>query len=221
MPFKKRWNAARKIQRKWRRRRKRYPRAAGVRTGSLTIRQKEFTSIVLPAGPCPNGIYEKINFTIQGMPNLVEFQKLFDQYRINAISYTLLPCTQDPAYPSNQSLTFASSIDLDGNTAPIGSIPEMLQRANCRTTPFSAQGGLTPYKKIFLKPRWSNLLVANQNPQTDATGLGNRKQWLSLEFPNVTHHGLDLMWFNADNQLNNEIKINVIITYYMQFRKVK
>ncbi len=223
-----RWNKknafARKIQRFWRNRRKykRYKRPARVRTGSLTIRQKVADQITLPAGPAPNGFYRNVTFNIAGLPNIAEFQRLFDQYRINAVSYTIMPVTQDPAFPSNQSLTFASSIDLDGNNAPIASVPEMLQRANCKTSPFSSQGGMIPYKKIYLKPRWNDIIVKSKLPAlTDAVALGNRKTWLDINYPDIQHYGLDLMWWNQDLQLNNEIVMDVIVTYYLQFRKVK
>ena len=97
----------------------------------------------------------------------------------------------------------------------------MLSRANVKTSPWSSAGGMTPYKKLYLKPRWANTLVEDDAAGTTATGLGYRKQWLDMRFPGIDHHGLDLMWFNAANQINAPQRINVIITYYIQFRKVR
>ena len=97
----------------------------------------------------------------------------------------------------------------------------MLSRANVKTSPWSSAGGMTPFKKIYLKPRWANLLVEDAAAGTTANGLGNRKQWLDMNAPGVEHHGLDLMWFNASNQINALQRVNVIITYYIQFRKVR
>ncbi len=79
---------ASKIQRAWRNRRKykRYRRPASVRTGSLTIRQKEFSTITLGdptqpfPQPIPTGLYTNVTFSIANIPNLPEYLRLFDQY---------------------------------------------------------------------------------------------------------------------------------------------
>ncbi len=222
---------ASKIQRAWRNRRKyngykRYRRPASVRTGSLTIRQKEFSTITLgdPAQPfpqpIPTGLYTNVTFSIANIPNLPEYLRLFDQYRINAVSFTLLPTTNTDDNV-NQGFTFASSIDLDGGGLVPQTIANMLSRGNTKTSPWSSAGGMTPFRKIYLKPRWANLLVDDPSGNTTATGLGYRKQWLDINNPDVTHHGLDLMWFNSSNQINAVQEVNVITTYYLQFRKVR
>lgn len=222
--------AARKIQRNFRkwRRRKRYSRPTTVRTGSLTIRQKEFGTIVLgdPTLPfpqnIPTGIYHQQKFSIENIGNLAEVTRLFDQYRINAVSYTLLPTANTDAATQN-GFTFSSSIDLDGGGLVPQTIPNMLARANAKTSPWTATGGMTPYRKIYLKPRWANLLVNDVSGgvvQT-ARGLGNRKQWIDIAYPEVEHHGLDLLWFNSLNRINAPQYVDVITTYYLQFRKVR
>lgn len=221
---------AKKIQRAWRKRRRyrRYRKPASARTGSLTVRQKEFSTITLgdPTQPfpqaIPTGMYHKITFDIENIPNIMEYQRLFDQYRICAVSFTLTPTTNtdDATQPG---FTFASSIDLDGGGLIPQTIPQMLARANVKTSPFASNGGMTPYKKIYLKPRWANLLVNDVSGGTVATarGFGSRKMWLDMAYPGIEHHGLDLMWFNSLNRINAPMYVDVITTYYLQFRKVR
>ena len=216
-------------KRRYRRRRMRAVKRAAYRafkkrlpqtsTGYLSVKQKEITTLTIPAGPMPTGFIQQIQFALTNMANITEYRRLFDQYRICAVKYTLLP-TANTNDQTNQGMTFCSSIDLDGGVAP-ATFPLLLERSNSKTSPWSTAGGMTPYKKIYLMPRWANQLVADPSTGATATGLGNRKQWLDLANPDVVHHGLNLGWFNGVGTLNQPQTVNVVITYYVQFRKIR
>lgn len=188
-------------------------------TGYLSVKQKEITTLTIPGGPNPTGIVQSIDFKLTNMANIAEYRRLFDQYRLMAVKYTLLPTTNTNDQV-NQGMTFCYSIDLDGGVAP-ATFPLLLERANCKTSPWSCAGGMTPYKKIYLKPRWANQLVADPTTGATATGLGNRSQWLDLANPDIVHHGLNLGWFSGAATLNQSQIVNVVITYYVQFRKIR
>lgn len=201
------------------RRKMRIKRLPNTSTGYFSVKQKEITTLTIPNGPMPTGFVQQIDFSLTNMANIAEYRRLFDQYRLCAVKYTLLPTTNTNDQ-TNQGMTFCSSIDLDGGVAPT-TFPLLLERANSKTSPWSTAGGMTPYKKIYLKPRWANQLVADPTTGATATGLGNRKQWLDLANPDVVHHGLHLGWFNGAATLNAPQIVNVVISYYVQFRKVR
>lgn len=195
---------------------KRLPNTA---TGYLAVRQKEITTLTIPAGPLPTGFVTKVTFNLTNMANIAEYRRLFDQYRICAVKYTLLPTTNTND-TVNQGMTFCSSIDLDSGVAP-ATFPLLLERANAKTSPWSTAGGMTPYKSIYLMPRFQNQIVNDSSTGTTATAIGNRKQWIDLADYQVDHHGLDLGWFSGAAVLNATQIVNVVITYYVQFRKIK
>lgn len=226
---------ARKIQSRYRGYRQRrgklphrYLRAgSSVRTGFLEVQQKQLdTSFQIPAGPNPTGIIKKYEFKAEDVTQWNTFSLLFDQYRINGIKLTFLPTTNsDPT--QTQSGTFAWSIDLDGD-ATIATFPQLLQCSNTHTSPWSGTGGLTPYKKIYLQPRAHDAIITDLDPVTGQpasfnSGLANRKQWLDISDRGKTvHYGLNVGWyFGSSGDMNTGQELQVIITYYLQFRKVR
>ena len=206
--------------------RKRYKKnKTSIRTGHLSVQQKVFDqSLSIQAGNYPNGVIYSMDFKAADCPQFPTLSTLFDQYRINAVKVTMLPTTNQPAV-SNPAATFASSIDLDGGTAP-ATFDELLQCSNARTSPWSAAGGLTPYKSVYCKPRFGNAVITEVNAQGQPAqftiGLGNRKQWLDIsDRGNTVHHGINFGWYFGQATVSNEQSINMIITYYLQFRKVR
>ncbi len=223
--------AVTKIQRAWRYRARRGGRkylkaGTSVRTGFLSVQQKVLdTSFTIPGGPNPTGIIKKYSFKAADITQWSTMSQLFDQYRINGIKLTFLPTTfTGPT--QNQSGTFASSIDLDGDNV-ISTFPQLLQCANTRTSAWSGTGGLTPYKKIFLRPRAHDAMIteldATGQPASFSNALASRKQWIDISDRGLTtHYGLNVGWyFGASGLLNEPQELQVVITYYIQFRKVR
>jgi len=221
---------ARRIQRAWRRRRKPRPyvrAGTSVRTGFLNVQQKELdTSFALEAGPHPTGIIKKYSFQAANLAQWTTFASLFDQYRINGIKMTFLPTTAaSNATTINPGATFASSIDLDGDNI-ITTFPQLLECSNTKTSAWTSQGGLTPYKTVFLRPRAHDAMIteldATGQPASFSAGLASRKQWLDVSDRGLTtHYGLNVGWYFGNAVVNADQELNVIITYYMQFRKVR
>ncbi len=220
--------AAAFIQRKWRgyraRRGKRRARTS-VKTGFLKVIQKTLSqSITLPAGPAPTGIVQKLKWEIADIPQFATYSALFDQYKLTGVKTTILPTTNTND-TANVGGSFIWSIDLDGDTT-ITTFDDILQCSNSHTSPWSSTGGMTPYKKIFVRPRTRDALVRDIDPATNvpviSTALGDPKQWIDLGDRGMTEHfGLNIGWFFGNAQLNNPQELNVITTYYIQFRKVR
>lgn len=223
---KRRRRAAGRIQRAWRRR-KYAKRGTSVRTGFLNVQQKYLdTSFKLAAGPHPTGIIKKYDFYAAQLAQWSTFASLFDQYRINGVKLTFLPTTAVPdGSVLNPGGTFATSIDLDGDNI-ITTFPQLLECANTKTTAWSSAGGLTPYKKVFLRPRAHDALItsldATGQPATFSNALASRKQWIDVSDRGLTqHYGLNVGWYFGLGALAADQELNVIITYYIQFRKVR
>lgn len=221
-----RQGAARRIQAMFRRRRyrRRMRPAASVKTGYISTRQKSVSNQVIPAGAYPNGFLREYTFTADQIPQFVAFSSLFDQYRIKAVSMTFLPTTNTDQ-TVNQGATFASSIDLDGDLS-ITTFNQLLQCSNTKTSAWSTAGGLTPYKKIYLRPRASNALITSLDaagqPNTFTPALANPKQWLDIaDRGRTVHYGVNIGWNFGTNNLNQAVDVQIITTYYIQFRKVR
>lgn len=228
-------SSAMRIQRAYRRHRARDHRKLGkylragtsVRTGFLSVQQKVLdTSFQIPGGLNPTGIIKKYEFKAEDITQWSTMSQLFDQYRINGVKLTFLPTTYS-APTQNQSGTFASSIDLDGDNT-ISTFPQLLQCSNTKTSPWSGTGGLTPYKSVFLRPRCHDAIITDLDATTGQpsgfnAGLANRKQWLDISDRGKTvHYGLNVGWyFGASGDLNEPQELQVVITYYVQFRKVR
>lgn len=193
-----------------------------VKTGFLKVIQKTLTQVQLPAGPHPLGIVDKYKFEIADIPQFSTYSALFDQYRLTGVKMTFLPTTNTNDM-SNVGGTFISSIDLDGDTT-ITTFDDILQCSNSKTSPWSTAGGMTPYKKLFVKPRTRDALVRDicNNVPVLSTALGDRNQWIDLGDRGTTeHYGFNVGWYFGNAQLNNNQELNVITTYYISFRKVR
>ncbi len=218
---------ARRIQRAYRRykyKKTNMRRArTGVKTGHLAVEQKVLSqAITLAAGPHPTGIVEKIKFEISDIPQFSTYSALFDQYRLTGVKVTLLPTTNTNDQ-NNVGGTFIWSIDLDGDTT-ITTFDDILQCSNSHTSPWSSAGGMTPYKKMFVRPRTRDALVRDicNNVPVLSTALGDSHQWIDLGDRGMTEHfGLNLGWFFGNAQLNENQELNMITTYYIKFRKVR
>ena len=228
IPHRRRWMphaSAARIQRAWRRRR-RYAHnrpKTGVKTGFLKVIQKVLSQeITLPNTPEPNGIVRKLKFEIADIPQFTTYSQLFDQYRLTGVKVTLLPTTNtnDSGNPGG---TFIWSVDLDGDTQ-ISTFDDILQCSNSHTSPWSTTGGMTPYKKMFVRPRTRDALVRDicNNVPVLSTALGYAKQWIDLGDRGRTEHfGLNIGWYIGNTQLGSPQEINMVTTYYIQFRKVR
>ncbi|AXH75401.1 MAG: capsid protein [Cressdnaviricota sp.] len=220
----------RKVVRRGRRKmyKRKYKTKTTQKTGFLSIRQKEFLSYTIPAGPLPNGFVRQLSFNIQSLPNFAALNRLFDQYRIFAVAGSLTPHTNtDDTINPGQS--YIQSIDLDGG--PVANYDTILQCANAKQSPWCTAGGMVPMKKFFLRPRFLNTIVVDPGdpaavppvPPTYSQTLGNRKAWIDLADNGLTeHYGMNFGWRTASPVgLNVEQTVNVALTFYLQFRKVR
>jgi len=194
------------------------------KVGYLSIAQKQpsvGTSIgpgAFPAG----GIVKNTSFTIDTLPNLPSFTKLFDQYRISKIKMVFTSVTS-PHTSGNQSYNLAVVTDVDGGT--IAQYNDLLQYPGCKT--YSVDEQKTRVTK-WITPKIVNLISGG--PDTAGTGqvLANQlgsNRWVDFaKYPDaaghIPHYGIK--WgFMGTGPLNNASFWDIDITYYLQFRQVR
>lgn len=198
---------------------------ASKRTGYLSIVQQDLSqSFTLPAlpGGYPTGFIRQFKFNISQVVNLPELTRLFDQYRIRAVSLRMMPQTNtdDTVFPS---LTYAASVDLDGGN--IANWADILACSNAKVSNWASNGGNVAQKSHYLKPRWRNTHVVDPTttPVTYGNTMGNRNQWLDLaDQGNTDHFGLNVGFLTPSGVGTAvEQEVTVIIKYYIQFRKIR
>ncbi len=204
------------------RRKKTYSRRknrTSSRTGYLLAKQKLSLPFVIPAGVAFHA--ERIQFSIDILPNYLAFARLFDQYRIKSASILMYPLTYtDPA--SNAGMTCVSSIDLDGGTLPT-TMTDALQPSNARVSNWSSNGGNKPRCFIRLKPRYLNVIEQDptQPALADSYSLGPPNAWIDMQDTGRTiHNGVTMCW-SMPTPLNNAVKCEYITTLNVEFRKLR
>lgn len=192
--------------------------------GYLKVIHHEIQMKTLPAGAMPLGLVDTETFDIQFLPNISEYQRLFDMYRITAVKckYTPLTNTDDEV---NQSLLFCSSVDYDGSVLPT-SFAEVLQRTNAKVSPWAPGLNKNPTKTITFKPRSRTVVAGVEDPSVPgvlvpAYAMTTKNQWLDLSNPSVPHHGLISAWQSPTGTLNASQIHSLDVTYVVEFKGIR
>lgn len=174
------------------------------------------TAIILNSGAAASGY--GYTFKLNDLPNPSDFTQLYDQYRIRAIKFQLIPkqgiATVFPptVLPGQVSIMpkIYSVIDYD-DAAPPTSLAEMLQYENCKWT----RANRTHSR--YFKPA-----IATEVFQTGiTTGYGMRQNaWIDCNSSTVEHYGLKL-WVEASTALTPRWDFDIIAKYYMEFKNVR
>jgi len=223
MPYRRKYRSKRQPRKRVPRRRK---RASTFRpkTGYLKVIHHEIQMKTLPAGPAPLGLVDSETFDIQFLPNISEYQRLFDMYRIKAVKmkYTPLTNTDDQV---NQGMLFVSSVDHDGSVLPT-SFASILQRTNAKVSPWTPGLTKNPTKTITLRPRSRTVVAGVEDPSNPgvlvpAYAMTTKNQWLDLSNPSVPHHGVITGWQMPNGTLNASQTHSVDVTYVIEFRGIR
>lgn len=174
------------------------------------------TAIILNSGAAAAGY--GYTFKLNDLPNQDDFTRLYDQYRIKAVKWQLIPkqgtATVFPptVLPGQVSIMpkIYSVIDYD-DAAPPGSVDEMLQYENVKFT----RANRTHSR--FFKPA-----IASEVFQTGiTTGYAMRQNaWIDCNSNTVEHYGLKV-WVEASTALTPRWDFDIICKYYMEFKNVR
>lgn len=157
--------------------------------------------------------YGALSFKLSDLPNYTEFTALYDEYRFKAAKVHFVP-TLPVNMPVEASGTTSGTatvpalytwIDNDDNTAPTA-ITQGQQFSS-----FKAHGLLNQMRVRSVVPECSTALYSGT-----FTSYGQVKnQWIDNNSPSVIHFGLKFGIINASNYG----AFDVVITYYLEFRK--
>lgn len=152
-------------------------------------------------------------FKLTDLPEYASYTTIFDQYRIDRIVLTFIPCT-DLAIPGSttggtlqRAPPIYTAVDYDDNGTP-ASVATVLNYANVR---LHAPGRMF---KVSFKP---HVAVGLYNG-TNFTNYGNNaNQWIDAASSDVLHFGL-----KTAMPSNALITVwQVIATYYVSFKNVR
>lgn len=148
-------------------------------------------------------------FKLSDLSNYTEFTNLFDQYRINAVKFQIVPgFNGTDAITQTSLLSIHSAIDHNDVTDPVN-VSDLMQYDTYRRT--RATRG---HKRYFK----TNLLTPISDSGGDTTTWG---KWVSTENPGAEYYGLKLFidrpyFVNESNAINFE----VYATLYFQCKSV-
>lgn len=210
---KKKSAAATRIQRSWRsHRRSRMSRASTAlrrfRSGNRhNFHRSEWYAneqVTCDATGFAGVAYE---FRLDQITDYLNFNPLFDAFRISAVSVELIPLNNDYNLPNVQP-QLAMAIDFDDATAPVG-MEKLLNRKNAKLRPFNHK--ITKY----VKPKVSSLVysagVAQDYKQS------SQPNWIDLpDGVNVSHYGVKAVFQAFSLQV---ITYHRRVKYYLAFKE--
>jgi len=218
-PFKpssrKRASAAIRIQSAWRRRR----RARKMRATTSTVRSmlrgnrhnfrraewKSNESVTCDALTGFAGVaYE---FKLDQISDYLNFNPLFDAFKISAVAVDLIPLNNTYPLPSIQP-QIAMAVDFDDATAPTA-MEKLLNRKNAKLRPF--------HRKVtkYVKPKVSSLVYSSGVAQDYKQS--SQPNWIDLpDGANVSHYGVKVCFQGTPNQV---INFHRRVTYYLTFKE--
>lgn len=209
MVYRKRKSAATKIQRNYRRYRKRryFPKRRITRsTGELKCIQSFSRVEPIPAQPLATGSFtssqEVYSLDQVAVANLTAFTRLFKYWKIDKVVHTFIPkyigdaglASPDPMPQMLIGGNFMSSITLDSNqlsptTPNWANIDQAEESGNLKKKFLSPQTGNRAVAKVSLVPRTNNWIRTTASSNNSTVAIGN-KQWISTGTPGTQLFGL-------------------------------
>ncbi len=233
---KKRYNAARKVQRNWRNyRRRRFRRYKPTRsTGQLKCIQTFSRLEPIPAQPLTTGSFtgsqEVYSLDQVSTQNLTAFTRLFKYWKIDKVVHTFvlkyLNGTSAPVGETQPQMliagNFMSSITLDSNqlaptTPNWTNVDQAEESGNLKKKYLSPQTGNRAVAKVSLVPRTNNWIRTTASSNNSSVAIG-AKQWLSTGTPGTQLYGL--RWAYEILNSHGSCAIEVRTKMYFSFKGV-
>jgi len=144
--------------------------------------------------------------------NRYAFQDLFDQYRINKVTFKILP-NFNMVSPTRNLEPVWSAIDYDGNSSSLTKA-ELEQYRTFKQT-VSNRSHIRS-----LVPQSAKLLWSGTDQGTDVLSPNTKPVWIDINATNVPHYGL---WFGVPGDDSGSEQLaawTIQIDYYLSFRNV-
>ena len=240
MPYRRRRKApARKIQRAWRRYRKRkYTRRPGknisTKTGILTCYQTASSEVPIASSPIASFQAGQLIFKLNNLDptQYGNFTRLFKFYRILGVKVTFVPqyigqVGAPAGEPQPQMLAagnLGTSITLDSNLLdPVTPVWPNLQTAeacgNLKKKWLIPQTAGRSTKVVKFVPRMNNWVRTTVNSASNATAtIAKKHQWVSSQTQGQEYYGLRYYW--EQPFANPGMTLEIRTQYLLQFKGV-
>lgn len=204
--------AATMIQRSWRRRRgaRKSTVVAMLRGNRHNFHRAEWyanESITTDLQGFAGLAYE---FRLDQITDYLNFNPLFDAFKISAVSVELIPVANQyaPGVPVLSLPQVACAVDFDDATAPIG-VEKLLNRKNAKLRPFTSR------ISKYIRPKVSSLVYSAGVAQDYKQA--SQPNWIDLpDGVNVSHYGIKFV-FQAE--AGQEIRYHRRVKYYLTFKE--
>lgn len=145
-------------------------------------------------------------FRLSDVPNVSEFSNLYDQYKITAIKWKLMPRSSDYAIGLTAPRVF-SIVDKDDSSPPLN-IDEILQYQNVKVTSFGK------WHTRYIKPNIGYQL-GDLSTTINMRSVG--KGWIDMANTNVPHYGIK----GIITPSSSALAFDLHVTYFLAFKNVR
>ncbi len=186
--------------------------------GVHMVRQKVYSTFVIPATSTNPGPYwVKKNFTLADLPQALSFRQLYDEYKINAVSTQVILNTST-VNNDTQNLQLAYVLnDKDDAATPL-SWTQFMERAAVKVKNLYITCGKAQHS-MYLKP--TPLSVVYESAVSSGYALMKKAPFVDMGDPSVPHYGLLYGFNNGAETRNTPIQVTLVTTYYMSFKGLK
>lgn len=211
MPYRRKYSRRRRVLRRPRRyiRRSRLPRSLPYRRQKIHNFKRHFvTTWTLASAAVTTNQWA---FMLGSLPNYTDFTNLFDQYRMKAVSMSIIPRFSEVDQTTRTDTQLYSVIDRNDSTA-LASVNEALEYESCKHTKISKT-----HRRYFKL----NTLSDVGSSAGGGTGFIATKfsPWINSANTNIWHYGCKTI---ADaTGIGANCVMDVYFTVYIQCRNVK
>lgn len=156
-----------------------------------------------------NPTFIAYNFSLSDIPSVIDFTRLYDVYKLNAVKITFRPqMTQNISLGTinnaNANARFFSALDYNDGT-PVTTIDELREYQSVKCTPILRQ------HKRYLRPKI-----------VDSAGIYNPgSKWIATTSPATDYFGIKVAVEPMDSSGVTSMQYSIECVYYMSFKNVK
>lgn len=179
------------------------------------VRTAYFQGAITIAGGVAGG--QGFSFQVSDLPNITEFENLYDQFRINKVKFQLIPRFSESSIVGTTSSPTSqmglgnlwSVIDYDDKNVPTN-VTDLLQYQTLKRTQFNKT-----HTRAF---------VPACTPEIYSTGVTTtygikKRQWIDMAAPQTQHYGVKV-WYDG-NPGTATIVYDLVVMYNVSFKGVR
>lgn len=197
-------------------------RSLQTRPAVLNVKRVYYSGFWTFGTGTTDGFWRYAVYNLAQLPNVSEYQALFDEYKINAIKVTFRPrydnVASDSAAGGTPQAYAHYFIDPASTVTPSGTYSQanlntFLENSGVRTATLNR-----PFS-VYFKPKVQTLASSTAATPVAAVQKGT---WMKTSEPAVLYRGFHIyLQQNAMYTTNGNISLDMFVTYYMTFKNLK